>query len=112
MFNPKNKIPTCANCELCAFTVFKSLSTQDLDEVSNAKVNLHFTKGQPIFSQGNMPNGVYALYKGKVKIYKTLPNGSEQIIQLMAPGDVFGYKALLCEEPYSSSAAAIEDSLV
>ena len=69
-------------------------------------------KGQPIFSQGGLPNGLYALYSGKVKIHKTQPGGSEQIIQLMAPGDVFGYKALLCDEPYISSATAIEDSLV
>lgn len=80
--------------------------------VSDSKINMFVKKGQPIFSQGSLPNGLYALYDGKVKIHKTLPNGSDQIIQLMAPGDVFGYKALLCDEPYSSSATAIEDSLV
>ncbi len=112
MQNPNKAIPRCKECDLCAFTILKSLTEQDLDYVSDSKVNLYVKKGQPIFSQGGLPNGLYALYSGKVKIHKTQPGGSEQIIQLMAPGDVFGYKALLCEEPYTSSATAIEDSLV
>ena len=112
MGHAKNKIPSCDQCELCTFTVFKSVTTQDLAEVSDSKINLFIPKGQRIFSEGNMPNGLYALYSGKVKIHKNAISGSEQIIQLLAPGDVFGYKALLCAEPYGSSATAIEDSLV
>jgi len=112
MAHAKNKIPSCDLCELCTFTVFKSVSTQDLADISSSKINLFIPRGQRIFSEGNMPNGLYALYSGKVKVHKNAVSGSEQIIQLLAPGDVFGYKALLCEEPYGSSATAIEDCLV
>lgn len=112
MKHAKNKIPTCDQCELCTFTVFKSVTTQELAEVSDSKINLFFPKGQRIFSEGNMPQGLYALYSGKVKIHKNNSAGLEQIIQLLAPGDVFGYKALLCNEAYASSATALEDCLV
>ena len=70
MGHAKNKIPSCDQCELCTFTVFKSVTTQDLAEVSDSKINLFIPKGQRIFSEGNMPNGLYALYSGKVKIHK------------------------------------------
>ncbi len=112
MPNKKAIIPSCADCKLCSFTVLKSISTEDLEEVSNTKIDLFVAKGQRIFSAGNNPGGLYALYQGKVKIHNEQENGSEQLIQLLAPGAVFGYKALLCEEPYSNSATAIEDSLV
>ena len=78
MPHAKNKIPTCDNCELCSFTVLKSLSTQDLADVSNSKTNLFIPKGQRIFSEGNMPNGLYALYSGKVKVHKNPNENSEQ----------------------------------
>ena len=69
-------------------------------------------KGQPIVTEGNPAEGLYALYSGKVKVHQKLANGQEQIIEMLKPSDIFGYKALLCNEPYSYSATAIEDSLV
>ena len=73
---------------------------------------MYVKKGQRIFTEGNPANGLYALYEGKVKIHQQLKSGQEQIVELLKPSDVFGYKALLCEENYSFSATAIEDSLV
>ena len=112
MRNPKNAIPGCKECHLCSLTILKSLSEQDLEYLSEYKVNMFVKKGQRIFTKGNPANGLYALYEGKVKIHQQLPSGQEQIIELLKPSDVFGYKALLCEENYSFSATAIEDSLV
>jgi CRP/FNR family transcriptional regulator len=112
MRNPKDLIPACADCHLCSFTVLKSLSEADLQTVSDGKVNMRVKKGQRIFTEGNPPNGLYALYSGKVKIHKQLANNQEQTLQLLAPSNIFGYKALLCDEEYSYSATALEDSLV
>ena len=112
MRNPKELIPDCADCHLCSFTVLKSLSAADLQTVSDGKVNMRVKKGQRIFTEGNPPNGLYALYSGKVKIHKQLTNNQEQILQLLKPSDVFGYRSLLCKETYTYSATALEDSLV
>ena len=69
-------------------------------------------KGQTIFSEGTSPNGIFFLKSGKVKKYKTNRDGKEQIIYICSDGELLGYPALLSDEPYSDSAAALEDSII
>jgi CRP-like cAMP-binding protein len=65
-----------------------------------------------LFYEGNHPNGIYCVSKGKVKVYKTGVDGKEHIVRLCKEGDLIGYRALIGNEPYSSSAIAIEDSVI
>nr|WP_294861997.1 Crp/Fnr family transcriptional regulator [uncultured Fluviicola sp.] len=69
-------------------------------------------KGQSIFNEGSRPNGLFFLKEGKVKKFKTDRNGKEQIIYICGVGELLGHAALLADEPYSDSAAALEDSII
>ena len=75
------------------------------------KVN-HYRKKESIYLEGNYPNGLYYINKGKIKIFKTHEYGKELITDLLKEGDFFGYTALLEENPYNESAEALEDSEV
>lgn len=71
-----------------------------------------FKKGQNIFTEGTLPAGIYFIKRGKVKKYKTLNGGNEQIIYICAEGELFGYAALLGEERYADSASALTDASI
>ncbi len=71
-----------------------------------------FKKKEIIFSEGNSPNFLYFLSKGKVKTFKAHEYGKELITTLYKEGDFFGYLALLEESPYTDTAEALEDSEV
>lgn len=62
--------------------------------------------------EGNKPFGLYCISEGKVKVTKTNSDGKEQIVRLVKPGDVIGYRALMAAEKYSASAIALEDTKV
>lgn len=47
-----------------------------------------------------------------IKLYKTNKRGDEQIIRLLRPGEITGYRAVLEDEPYAATAEAIETSTV
>lgn len=66
-------------------------------------------KGKELFQEGTYPKGVYILKKGKVKIYQNKQNGGEQIIYIYVPGEMFGYRPLLCGERHPTSAKTIEE---
>jgi len=72
----------------------------------------HFKKGQPVFTEGTYPSGIYFVVKGKVKKYKTLNDGKEQIIYLYTEGELLGYAAFLSEERYPDSAATLTESSI
>ncbi len=67
-------------------------------------------RGKDLFGEGTYPKGVFLLRKGKVKIYQRTPDGSEQIIYIGMPGDMFGYRPILCNEKHPVGASTIEDS--
>lgn len=68
----------------------------------------NFKKNQLIYAEGEQPEYLWALLKGKVKKTKEGVGGRVQIIRLIRPVQYFGYRAFFAKEPYVSSALAFE----
>ena len=73
---------------------------------------VHFAKNDVIHHDGDESKYMYMLLKGKVRIYKEGVGQRLQIIRLLKPYDIFGYRACIAEGPYNSSASAFEDCMV
>jgi len=71
-----------------------------------------FRTKQNIFTEGTYPAGIYFIKKGKVKKYKSLSGGREQIIYVCSEGELLGYAAFLSEEVYPDSAASLTEATI
>lgn len=71
-----------------------------------------FKTKQNIFTEGTYPAGIYFIKKGKVKKYKSLSGGREQIIYVCSEGELLGYAAFLSEEVYPDSAASLTEASI
>ncbi len=71
-----------------------------------------FRKNQIIYSEGEIPEKLWVLLQGKVKMYKSGIGDRIQILRLYRPVQYFGYRAYFANEPYVSSASAFEASKV
>lgn len=69
-----------------------------------------FKKNQFIYAEGDEPEYLWCLLKGKIKKIKEGVGGRVQIIRLIRPVQYFGYRAYFAQEPYVSSAVAFEPS--
>ncbi len=69
-----------------------------------------YKKKQTVYSEGNHPNRLYYVLKGKVKAYKTNEDGKELVTTLFSAGDFLGYVALLEGTVYNDTAAALEET--
>jgi CRP-like cAMP-binding protein/CheY-like chemotaxis protein len=83
---------------------------EDLKKLTEVADIEKYRKKSEVYSEGNIPKGLYFINKGKVKTYRTNEQGKEIITGLYKEGDFFGYLALVEETRYSDSAAALEDS--
>jgi len=83
-----------------------------LKKLSSERRLKAYKKKEIIFSEGNSPNYLYFLSKGKIKTFKAHEYGKELITTLHKEGDFFGYLALLEEGSYKDTAEALEDSEV
>lgn len=71
-----------------------------------------FKKNQVIYAEDELPESLWCLLKGKVKLYKDGIGGRQQILRLIRPVQYFGYRAYFAGEPYVSTAAAFEPSVL
>lgn len=93
-------------------SVLNVLSETEYADLLAHQSELKYKKGEVIFREGTVPSGIFLIRSGKFKKYKMDQLPREQIIYVAGPGELIGYHAVLSEERYPDSAAAIEDSLV
>lgn len=72
----------------------------------------HFRKNEMIQIEGEIPTHMMILESGKAKVYKEGVGSRAQIIRMLKPGEHFGYRAIIANEPYNTNVSAFEASTV
>lgn len=67
-----------------------------------------FKKNEYIYYEDDIPEYLFCLAKGKVKIFKEGIGGRPQIVRMVKPEGFFGYRAGFAGDQYSTSASAFE----
>jgi DNA-binding response OmpR family regulator len=80
-----------------------------LQKLSADRRHKVFKKRDLIFEEGDTPRYLYFINKGQVKIFKVNDIGKEFIINIRSEGDFIGYTALIKDESYHFSAAALDN---
>ena len=71
-----------------------------------------FKKNEFIYHENEIPEFLFCLSRGKVKIFKEGIGGRPQIVRMAKPEGFFGYRAGFAGDQYSTSAAAFETASV
>ncbi len=102
----------CFSCESRLHSVFCQISDDDVLAVNLNKTRYTYQKGDILFHKDTVPLGAFIIETGKLKISTHAGKGREQIVRLTRAGDIIGYRALLNETAYSSTAEALEETNV
>ncbi|SFC29989.1 Crp/Fnr family transcriptional regulator [Clostridium uliginosum] len=106
----------CNNCrgELCASKVpiFENLNNEELIEIVKTIKHKEYSKGDVIFTEGNVANTLYFINEGKIKLYKYTKDGKEQILHVLSEGDFFGELDLIKPSKYGFNSKAIVNSKI
>jgi CRP-like cAMP-binding protein len=92
--------------------LWDTLTETEKERLSEEVETVHYAKNEIIHNDGDESQYVWMLLRGKVRIYKAGIGQRPQIIRLLKPYDIFGYRACTVNEPYNSSASALEASTV
>ncbi|HQL89290.1 MAG TPA: cyclic nucleotide-binding domain-containing protein, partial [Syntrophales bacterium] len=74
---------------LSRLPLFNGLPEGDLEALSGIVLERAYTAGGTIFREGERAAGLNIVFSGRVKIFKLAPNGKEQILHIMGPGEPF-----------------------
>ena len=69
-----------------------------------------YPRKQTLYQEGKRPRFLYYLVKGKIKAFKSHPDGKEYITDLYSQGDFVGYSALIEDKNYDDGAVVLEDA--
>jgi CRP-like cAMP-binding protein len=67
-----------------------------------------FARGQALFVEGDRPERVFLLERGRVLITCSGPGGKEIVLELQGPGDVLGELSVFDGGPRSATAVTLE----
>lgn len=71
---------------------------------------LRLAKHQLLFAQGAVPNALYGVEHGLVRLSASGRNGREAVLGMLEPGQWFGEASLFTDTPHDQSARAVVDS--
>ena len=92
--------------------VWRVLNDKEREILRNKCEIQCYKRNQLIYREGDEPEEMMCLLKGKVKIFKEGIGGRTQIIRMIKPIQYFGYRANFAQERYLTSASAFENSTV
>jgi CRP/FNR family cyclic AMP-dependent transcriptional regulator len=92
--------------------IFEDLDEAALKRVAERFVTRTHPEGTLLFTAGQEARGLYVLLEGRVRIYRTSPEGREQIIHMEVPGRAVAELPLFDGGPYPASAMTSEPSRI
>ncbi len=91
-------------------SLFVGMAEQYLRALSGIAMVVSYKKRATVFSEGDQGNGFYLVKEGKVKIFMLSPDGKEQILHILGPGEPFGEVSVFAGQSFPAHAVTLENS--
>ena len=88
--------------------LFAELKDEELQSIASHASSKTYPKNSIIINEGDETNSMYAIEKGKVKVFLCNEDGKEVILKMLGVGDYFGELAILDAAPRSASIMTME----
>jgi len=92
--------------------LFAGLDSNELQSLSDTIAIKRLKKGEILFFDGDIASGFYAVFEGRIRVYKSNPDGKEYTIHIIKPGQIFGEVAIFDGKYFPANSMAISDSVV
>ncbi|HEX9595617.1 MAG TPA: Crp/Fnr family transcriptional regulator [Anaerolineales bacterium] len=90
--------------------VFQRLDVDVLDRLVRTAIWREYGAGAIVFLEGDMALGFYYVHTGWLKEVKSSPEGREQILQLLGPGEIFNFMGIFVHRPNPATVIALESA--
>lgn len=102
--------PTSTASILKRIPLFAALDETELASLAACAGRRAYPAGELLFSEGQPCAGLFIVVAGAVRIFKTSPNGREQVLTIDGPGSSIAELPVFDGGPYPASASAAQNS--
>ncbi len=102
--------PNCPTCDSqkCFINLFTDNSWKV--KINKDRTTLKIGKAIPVFNEGDPVQGIFFIYRGKIKVYNSGIKNRTQILRLASSGEILGHRGLGTQHGYPIGASPIENS--
>jgi len=97
---------------LTRLPLFQQMNAGQIDQIASQVREKRLAKGEMLFQKGDLPNGMFVVVFGQIKLAFPSANGNEKVVDILGPKQVFGEAVMFMERPYPVFAEAIADTLL
>lgn len=110
--NTKSKVIShnpCDDCPTNEVGFFCDVNKEITNTINHIKITQHYKAGDRIYAEGDGSEGLYSIRSGVVKLEKNTENGISNILNILGPGCLLGYRSFFSDEKHSTNAIALEN---
>ena len=108
----KEEAPDCGACRFKTGCFYSKLDAGAQKSWNSLKTARKFRNEEGIYSESQAPLGIYAVCKGRAKVFSTDAKGQQMITWIRHPGEIFGHIALFSEKDYFCNSQAMGDTVL
>lgn len=99
-----------ADEEMRSAPLFRELDDEAAAALRSTMSEVHLERGEVLFHEGDEGDRVYVVISGKIKLGRTAPDGRENLLALLGPGQMFGELSLFDPGPRSATVTAVTET--
>jgi CRP/FNR family transcriptional regulator, cyclic AMP receptor protein len=89
--------------------LFSGLDDEAADSLRSQLSETRLRRGETLFREGDSGDRLYVVLEGKIKLGRSSPDGRENLMAVLGPGQMFGELSLFDPGPRSLTATAVTD---
>jgi CRP/FNR family transcriptional regulator, dissimilatory nitrate respiration regulator len=97
------------NSSFNGVSLFLDLTDQEVSCFRQDAQTLSYKKGRILYLQGELARKFYVIVSGWIKLFHTMPEGDEVIVDMLTTNNIVGESAIFDHGCYTSSAQIVED---
>ena len=90
--------------------LFKALDEEASSALQSQMSRTHMERGDVLFHEGDRGDTLYVIAEGKIKLGRTSPDGRENLVAILGPGEMFGELSLFDPGPRTMTATAVAET--
>ena len=89
--------------------LFAALDDEQAAELRASMSEVTLARGDALFHEGDPGDRLYVVTEGKVKLHRTSPDGRENMLAVLGPGELIGELSLFDPGPRTATASALTE---
>ncbi len=89
--------------------LFAALDEEQSAELRASMTETTLARGEALFHEGDPGDRLYVVTEGKVKLHRTSPDGRENMLAVLGPGELIGELSLFDPGPRTATGSALTE---